>query len=334
MKMLQLATLLGLGGFALLTGLLLYEGIGPVFEALSIGGLGLIWASLCHILPMAVNAHAWRLLFVGKGRPTLARATWIIWVREAVNGLLPVARIGGEVISVRLAVQAGFSTAPVVASLIADITLSMISQFLFTVLGLGLLLLSIDDTAVAYQVASGLLVTIPIVGGLIVVQRFGIVNIGEKLIRSLFGDRLAEVVGNAGRLDRVLKLVYRRPSRVVASTLWQLVGWLTGTAEIYFALLALGHPVGLVHAVILESLAQAVSSAAFMVPGAMGVQEGGFLLFGTLLGLDPEVALALALARRIRDLVVFVPALILWQIGEAQKLAMGGSVPPRKRLAR
>ncbi|HWK43574.1 MAG TPA: flippase-like domain-containing protein [Stellaceae bacterium] len=333
MKMLRLATILGLGGFALLTGLLLYEGVGSVFEALSMGGFGLIWASLCHVVPMAVNAHAWRVLFVGNGRPSLSRATWIIWVREAVNGLLPVARIGGEVISVRLATRAGFNTAPVVASLIADITLSMISQFLFTLLGLVLLLMRIDDTAAAYRVAGGLLIAIPMVGGLIAVQRYGIVNIGEKLVRSLFGERLADVVGNAVRLDRVLKLIYRRRSRVVASTLWQLVGWLAGTAEIYFALMALGHPVGLAEAVILESLAQAVSSAAFMVPGGMGVQEGGFLLFGTLLGLGPDVALALALARRIRDLVVFVPALILWQIGEAQKLAMGGG-SAHKPLAR
>jgi len=57
-----------------------------------------------------------------------------------------------------------------------------------------------------------------------------------------------------------------------------------------------------------------------MVPGALGVQEGGFLLFGSLLGLGPEVALALALARRVRDLVVFVPALVTWQLSEGRRL--------------
>ncbi len=190
--------------------------------------------------------------------------------------------------------------------------------------GLVLLLLRIDDTAAAYRVAAGLLVTIPMVGGLIAVQRYGVINLGQKLVGALFGERLADIVGSALRLDRVLKLVYRRPSRPIAAVLWQLVGWLAGSGEIYLALHFLGHPVDLFDAVLLESLAQAVSSAAFMVPGAIGVQEGGFLIFGSLLGFGPELSLALALSRRIRDIIVFVPALIAWQIGEAQKLVMGG----------
>ena len=46
------------------------------------------------------------------------------------------------------------------------------------------------------------------------------------------------------------------------------------------------------------------------MPGALGVQEGGFLVVGGLVGLPPELALALALVRRARDVIIFVPALI------------------------
>jgi hypothetical protein len=60
-----------------------------------------------------------------------------------------------------------------------------------------------------------------------------------------------------------------------------------------------------------------------MVPGALGVQEGGFLVFGGLLGLGPDVALALALARRVRDLIVFTPALVAWQLSEGRRLFAG-----------
>ena len=42
---------------------------------------------------------------------------------------------------------------------------------------------------------------------------------------------------------------------------------------------------------------QALSSAAFLVPGALGLQEAGFLGLGLLLGLPAEVAAALAIAR-------------------------------------
>ena len=63
---------------------------------------------------------------------------------------------------------------------------------------------------------------------------------------------------------------------------------------------------------------QAVSSATFIVPGAIGVQEGGFIVIGAALGIDATTALALATARRLRDVVIFFPGLIAWQWAEAR----------------
>jgi uncharacterized membrane protein YbhN (UPF0104 family) len=117
--------------------------------------------------------------------------------------------------------------------------------------------------------------------------------------------------------------LYLRRRAVIACCFWQMLGWIAGGGEIWLALHFLGHPVSVWDAVLLEALAQAVSSAAFVIPAAIGVQEGGFLLFGALLGLGPEVALALALARRVRDLLVFAPALIAWQVLEGRWLWRG-----------
>ena len=318
--MIRVATLLGLLGIGLFTALLIYQGAGQVGSVVADAGIGLVWASLYHAVPMVVNAQAWRLLFVAGPAPTLAQMTFSVWIRESVNGLLPVARIGGEVVSYRVLTRMGFRAAPVAASLIADITLSMVSQFIFTITGLVMLLLRIEDTAEVWRVIGGLLVFLPLVGGMFALQRIGIVNLGARLVGTLFGDRWSELVGNAVRLDRVLRLVYRRWSRVVGSVLWQLGGWALGAGEIWLALKFLGHPIDLYDAFLLESAAQAVSSAAFVVPGAIGIQEGAFLLFGTMLGLDPEIALAVGIARRIRDVIVFVPGLVCWQLMEAHKL--------------
>jgi glycosyltransferase 2 family protein len=41
---------------------------------------------------------------------------------------------------------------------------------------------------------------------------------------------------------------------------------------------------------ILESAALAIRGAAFLVPGAVGVQEGGYILLGNLLGIPGEMA--------------------------------------------
>jgi len=59
------------------------------------------------------------------------------------------------------------------------------------------------------------------------------------------------------------------------------------------------------------------------VPGGLGVQEGGFILIGGALGLDPTTSLALAGARRIRDLLIFVPGLLTWQLAESS--GVGGN---------
>ncbi len=82
----------------------------------------------------------------------------------------------------------------------------------------------------------------------------------------------------------------------------------------------LGHPVAPADAIAVEAIVQALSSAAFLVPGALGVQEGGFAAAGAALGLPPETALALALGRRARDILVFVPALVAWQWREGRWL--------------
>jgi hypothetical protein len=55
------------------------------------------------------------------------------------------------------------------------------------------------------------------------------------------------------------------------------------------------------------------------VPGAMGVQEGGYILLGNLLGIPGEIAFALSLVRRMRELALGIPGLISWQLLEATR---------------
>lgn len=106
------------------------------------------------------------------------------------------------------------------------------------------------------------------------------------------------------------------------SFFWQPLQCFATSLEIWLALYFLGARVSLAEAVVIESLIQAVSSVAFFVPGGLGVQEGGFVLIGGALGLDPSICLALAGARRIRDLLIFVPGLFAWQIAESSGKAL------------
>jgi hypothetical protein len=75
-----------------------------------------------------------------------------------------------------------------------------------------------------------------------------------------------------------------------------------------------GHPVGPLEAVILESLAQAVRSAGFALPGGLGAQEGAILGGGVLLGIAPDLALAVALIKRARELAYGLLGLVAWSL--------------------
>ena len=281
---------------------------------------GLLWVALFHIVPMLANARAWQVLIPGMARPPYAFFAWMVWVREAVNSMLPVARIGGEVAGAWLLIGRGVRRRSAVATLVVDMTMSLASQFAFTLIGVGLLLTRSGEHSFAGGVGVGLVIALPIFAAFGIVQRIGIFGLFARLFRVVFGERFDRLVGGAKPLDRAVHVIYRRPGRIVACGLWQLTGWLISCGETWIALDYLGSPIGIADAVMVTSLIEAASSSAFLVPGALGVQEGSFLVLGHMLGLTPEVSLALALVRRARDVLVYGPALALWQLGEGRRL--------------
>ena len=66
-----------------------------------------------------------------------------------------------------------------------------------------------------------------------------------------------------------------------------------------------------------RAVGEAVRTAAFPIPGALGVQEGSFVMLGGFFGLAPGVSLALSLAKRVRELGLGIPGLIVWQVERA-----------------
>jgi hypothetical protein len=92
------------------------------------------------------------------------------------------------------------------------------------------------------------------------------------------------------------------------------------------ALRLVGHPVSVAEAVMLESAIFALRSAAFMVPGALGLQEGGYALLGPLLGIPPAAALTVSVLKRGREVVMGVPAVTLGLLRMRRRLPGGRGV--------
>ena len=287
-----------------------------VLALLRTAGAGLILAGLAHVLPMLANARDWQTLIRGANRPGLAGMLHLVWIRESVNGMLPVARVGGEIVSFRLMRRRGLRGSTAAASLIVDTQLTLISQMLFTMVGIGYLFTHAASNALrlAGNLAWGVVALAPILVLFALIQHASPFERISGLLNRMTSGRLAALVGESAHIDRQILTIWRRRGVVLRYLFfWQPLQACTTALEIWLALHFLHAPVGVFQAIVIESLIQALSSAAFFVPGALGVQEGGFILIGGALALDPSTCLALAGARRIRDLLVYSPGLVAWQ---------------------
>lgn len=319
--MFKLSAIFGLVGLLVATALIAYAGYAEVLQALDKAGWGLVWTSLFHLVPMFVSIVGWHALTPGqKNRPSLFFFFYLLWIRASINNLMPVARIGGEVVAIRLMVKRGMRKSIAVASTVVETTLSVIGEFLFATLGIGLFVLHVSNTDVALKAVIGLVAFMPLIFGLLLVQKIGFFGLLDKVFSTLFRQKWSLLAGNTKRLDKAVHIMYRRRYRIILCLLSQFFSWALGTGEIWLALYFLGHPLPVWECLMIEALIQASGSAAFFVPGALGVQEAGFILFGRLLGLTPEIAAALAVVRRCRDLLLYLPGLIFWQFQESRWL--------------
>jgi putative membrane protein len=297
---------------------------GTVLALMRAAGGGLVLAGLAHVLPMLTNARDWQTLIRGPHRPRLAGMLHLVWIRESVNSMLPVARIGGEIVSFRLMRRRQLGASAAAASLVVDMQLTLISQLLFTLFAIGFLLAHAASNALrlAGGLAWGAAALTPLLVLFSLVQHASPFERLTRLLNRATSGKLAALVGPSARIDRRIKLIWRRRGVVLRYLFfWQPLQCFATALEIWLALCFLGARVSFTEAVVIESLIQALSSAAFFVPGGLGVQEGGFILIGGALGLDPATCLALAGARRIRDLLIFVPGLFAWQVAESSAKA-------------
>jgi hypothetical protein len=118
-------------GFLLVVYLIIESGAVDVAHAMLVIGWWLIPITLFHLVPFAFSALSWRELLPASTRPHVITVIWIRWIRESINSLLPVASIGGDIASVRLARLRGVPGTQAAASMVLDVTVGAATQLIF-----------------------------------------------------------------------------------------------------------------------------------------------------------------------------------------------------------
>ena len=305
-------------GLALFIGLLVWQGFTPLVSALSLAGFGVVAVAAFHLVPLVLDAGAIHVL--GPRGQSFGNAVLARWSGESVNSLMPAGQIGGPVLMVRRLSQLGASTVESASVITVSTTMQTVAQVVFSIMGLVVLGAHAvsRDTDVLWIAGAGVTAVLALmIYGFYLAQRRGLFGWLSRRVASFGAGRdWSGLLSSADAVDASVHAMYRERGKVIASFALSAVGWIVGTVEVWIALHLIGHPVDWSDALMLESLGQAIRGAAFAIPGALGVQEGGYLLLAPLVGLPPEAALALSLIKRARELMLGLPGLVYLHFSE------------------
>jgi putative membrane protein len=315
-------------GFLLVVFLIVKSGAAEVASAMLVLGWRLAPITLYHLVPLSFDSLAWRELLPPSTRPGFLAALRIRWIRESINSLLPVAGVGGDIAGARLANKGGVPGAQAAASMVVDITVGAGTQLIFVLGGVALLATrSNADAASAVARASliGVALFAAAIAAFVLVQHNSMFELFVRLASRVAPEKwLSAFAGHASAIDGAVRDTYRRRFALVRACALRLAGWAAGAGETWLVMFFLGRSLSLTDAFILESLSSGVRAAAFMVPGALGALESGIVVFGALFGLPADMALAISLSKRVRELALGLPGLMAWQWAEGRHLLRRG----------
>ena len=305
-------------GVAALVGTIVYAGIGGVEQAvLRLGFAGLLLVALIHLPVIALTGSAWWLIGAELPGASAWKFIWARYVREATAEVLPFSQLGGIVAGARSLRLAGLESLPVAATLLKDLLLEQLAKVPYVLAGLAVLLLGGRDAPLRLVAAAlaplGLLALAALLG------RARLVGLLTRLAAALARRWPALGVGGTASLERL----WRWDRRALAAFATHALTWVLGAGETWVVCRLMGLAVSPAQALVIDSLFSGLRTVGFAVPAALGVQEAGYVLACALVGVPAAPAVALSLIRRVREMLLCVPALGIWQAVEGGRALAG-----------
>ncbi len=295
--------------------LVVREGASSITGLLEQAGWMLFLLVPLHIVPLLLDVMGWRALIFD--RPRIRSLFLIAAIREAINRLLPVANVGGELVGIRLLARQGVGGTAATTSVIVEMLLNLAAQYLFLMLGLAVLLRITGSVRPSGAMLIAVAGPVPLLLLLIWLLRSGALFRTVEKLGARMLDSKAErfnALGKLAELDAAIRRLVSAHRRLALALVWQLAGLIAGCSETWLTLRWLGHPLSFAATLALESSMQAARSLIFVAPAGLGVQEAGLVGVGHLLGLGSDVAIALSLAKRMREILFGLPALAVWHM--------------------
>lgn len=311
-------------GVAISSALIVYNNFSSVAETAIRIGWGLVLILVIQILGITLNGVAWRALFRSEQPGFTNTLVTLRWIRESINYLLPVGRLGGDIVAVRMLVARRRDVNTAVASIVADKTLEVLGLFFFALAGMVILFASGgNNKSVEHWAIRALCAFFVILITFFAAQFWGLLKLLDKVVKKLSKTCNGVCGSNITGIHEKVWAVYRDSPRLILAAFLHAIAWVPGALQVWVALHFMGNGIGFTGAFIIESLTMVVCAAAFIMPASLGAQEAAYMTIGWgLFGIPPEVGLALSLVQRTKDVLYGVPGLLLWQGFEGRRLWM------------
>ena len=228
-------------------------------------------------------------------------------IGEAYNNTIPAAGMGGEPVkSVLLKKHYDIGYREGVASLILAKTINMIALIIFLAISFIYMMQSeAFSGSVKFIAGAGFAILTVATLLFFLVQRLSLTSLtGSWLHKTRFASRLETVLHHIHDMDeRLIDFYTRFRGRLALALFLAFANWMLGVAEIYYAMIFLGHPVSWGDAWIIEGVTQLIRSGTFFIPLSIGAQEGAFVMVCTAITGLPTLGLAVGIVRRIREVI-------------------------------
>jgi len=268
---------------------------------------------IAHLPTLYFDSLAWIILMV-KNKLSMTQAFVITWISQTSGKFIPSGNITGEFVRFFLARKSGQKFSEASSTVLMDLFIATFSLFIIGLAALIFIVFSIKSNLIfnqfQYLILAFSLISLGTLFFLLIIRKRVISKFLVSTKKFEFLNK--KNIYNLLRLDISLNKLSHRKSRLLGAILLRLIGWISGAFEIYIFFWIIGVDAKVTDVIIIESVTSIIRSAAFFIPSAIGIQELAFVIVGELVGYSSIVSFSVAIGRRLREIMVGIPAIITW----------------------
>lgn len=278
----------------------------------------LVLLFFAHLPTLFFDSWSWKILITTK-KLTLWWCVIITWISQTASKIMPTGVLTGEFVRIYLGKKKGVSTSQISATVIGDLLLATLSLMILGLMSVVIFFFYYDGFE---QKFFDLRFVFFGVFCIFIGSIFFSLGIRYRLIkvflkRTLFTKQFIcpkSLINSLLKIDFVLYNLSYKLRILLLGLIIRLFGWFGGAIEILIFFWIIDIDISILDAVLIEVFTALMRSIVFFIPAGVGVQELSFVLVGNFIGLSNPISFSVALGRRIREIIIGIPAIITWWI--------------------